>query len=212
VELVDPAGHAYPAVQFPEHAAVVSPDDDPKVPAGHGAVHDADGKPAVAPYSPALQLVQAEDPSGANCPAGHNTALEFTDPAGHAYPSRHLPLHDEVDIPTEEPNCPPGHRPHCPAPTKLNVPIGHSNAVAFVDPSRHAYPAVQFPEHTEDVSPDIDPNVPAGHGAVQLDVFSPLLDPYSPALQFVHTPAPPRLYVPTGHIAAVALTDPTTHA
>jgi hypothetical protein len=35
VELMDPAGHAYPAVQFPEHAAVASADTFPKVPGGH---------------------------------------------------------------------------------------------------------------------------------------------------------------------------------
>ena len=34
--------------------------------------------------------------------------------------------------------------------------------------------------------------------------------PYDPTLQFVHVPAAARLYVPTGHIAAVALVDPAT--
>jgi hypothetical protein len=83
--------------------------------------------------------------------------------------------------------------------------------LATVDPDGQMYPASQGPEHDGTDSPVDDPYRPGGQGPLQLDVFSPLLDPYSPALQFVHTPAPPRLYVPTGHIAAVALTDPTTH-
>ncbi len=33
-----PAGHAYPAVQFPLHGGVDSPDAEPKVPAGQAAV------------------------------------------------------------------------------------------------------------------------------------------------------------------------------
>ena len=36
--------------------------------------------------------------------------------------------------------------------------------------------------------------------------------PYSPAEQFVHTPAPARLYVPDGHCSCVALIEPAGHA
>ena len=50
---VEPVGHAYPALQFPEHAAVVKPVVDPKVPPGQAAVHALEFKAAVDPYRPA---------------------------------------------------------------------------------------------------------------------------------------------------------------
>ena len=40
----------------------------------------------------------------------------------------------------------------------------------------------------------------------------PLVNPYSPALQFVHDPAPASEYRPAGQIDAVELTDPAAHA
>jgi hypothetical protein len=45
---------------------------------------------------------------------------------------------------------------------------------------------------------------------VQLAVVRPCVDPYSPALQFVHTPTPPNEYFPKSQIAAVAFADPAT--
>jgi hypothetical protein len=51
VEVVDPAGHAYPAAQFPVQVAVVSPAVDPNVPAG--------------------QSVQAPAPASEYLPATH---------------------------------------------------------------------------------------------------------------------------------------------
>ena len=71
---------------------------------------------------------------------------------------------------------------------------------------------MQLPEHDGVHKPDTLPNVPAGHTPVQLDVFSPLLAPYLPALQFVHVPAPAKLYLPSEHTTAVALVDPAGHA
>ena len=56
-----------------------------------------------------------------------------------------------------------------------------------VDPAGHTYPAVQLPEHSDDVCPDVAPYLPASHGPLQLAVVSPALDPYSPALQFVYS-------------------------
>ena len=64
VALMDPAGHAYPAVQFPEHAAVASADTFPKVPGGH-KVHTA-------------------APTKEYCPAAHATWVADVEPAGHA--------------------------------------------------------------------------------------------------------------------------------
>jgi hypothetical protein len=50
---VEPVGHAYPALQFPEHAAVAKPVVDPKVPPGQAAVHALEFKAVVDPYRPA---------------------------------------------------------------------------------------------------------------------------------------------------------------
>ena len=47
---------------------------------------------------------------------------------------------------------------------------------------------------------------------MQLDVLRPVLDPYKPAPQSVHDPAPLTLYDPSGQIDAVALVDPAAHA
>ena len=41
-------------------------------------------------------------------------------------------------------------------------------------------------------------------------VDSPVVLPYRPALQLVHTPAAPTLNLPTAHTTAVALVDPAT--
>ena len=53
MELVDPAAHAYPAVQLPLHADDDRPAVAPNVPGGHAAVQPALDRPAVAPYVPA---------------------------------------------------------------------------------------------------------------------------------------------------------------
>ncbi len=72
--LVDPDGHAYPAVQRPLQSAVPSPVDAGlnHVPAGH-AEHDP-------------------EPATLNRPAGQIDTVELVDPAGHAYPAVHRPL------------------------------------------------------------------------------------------------------------------------
>jgi hypothetical protein len=83
VGVVDPETHAYPAVQFPVHDALVSPDVAPYVPAGH-ALHT----PAPArEYCPALQMAAVGD----------------TLPAAHAYPGVHCPLHAAVVSPGTAP-------------------------------------------------------------------------------------------------------------
>jgi len=79
-----------------------------------------------------------------------------------------------------------------------------------VDPTLHAYPAAQLPEHWSDVTPDVLPNRPAGHCPLHAAVVMPDTAPYCPALQLVQLLAPTRLYVPAGHAAGVADTDPAT--
>ena len=40
------------------------------------------------------------------CPAGHTTAVGEDEPAGHAYPCEHTPLHDGEVARTDEPYVP----------------------------------------------------------------------------------------------------------
>ena len=82
----------------------------------------------------------------------------------------------------------------------------------LVDPATQKYPALHKPLHDDDPKPLTAPNVPAGHGAVHAADVRPVVSPYRPVLQLVQTPAPPTLNLPSGHIAAVALVDPATHA
>ncbi len=49
VAVVDPAAHAYPAVQLPVHVDTASPVVDPNRPGSQGPVQAAEGRPVVAP-------------------------------------------------------------------------------------------------------------------------------------------------------------------
>jgi hypothetical protein len=46
------------------------------------------------------------------------------------------------------------------------------------------------------------------HGPVHKALLSPVAEPYNPALQNVHDPAPSKLYDPVGHIDAVGDVEP----
>ena len=88
----EPAGHAYPAVQFPLHNTDTRPDTDPNVPAGHGPLQADDDSPKLLPYVPTGQLTHTPAPPTLYFPATHTLAVELADPAGHAYPALHAPL------------------------------------------------------------------------------------------------------------------------
>jgi hypothetical protein len=79
VALVDPAGHAYPALQLPLHAALVKPRAAPKVPPGHGV---AEAAAPVGQYEPAGQ-------------ASTHVSLAVALPPAHVYPlsTAHEALH-----------------------------------------------------------------------------------------------------------------------
>ena len=210
--LVDPATHAYPALHSPEHASDVSPGVAPYVPAGH-CEHDP-------------------DPATANLPAAHTAAVAELDPATHAYPALHSPLHPGVVSPVVAPYVPAGHgavhdalvspelEPYSPAgqsvhtaePPRLYFPAGQMAAVALVDPATHAYPALQFPEHAGVDKPAAAPNVPPGHKPEHTALDSPVLDPNVPTGHELHTLDPDKLYVPGPHTTAVPLDDPDAHA
>ncbi len=73
VSVVDPAGHAYPALQLPLHAALAS---------------------AVSlPYRPAGQSLQAETPPTEYWPGEHGAEVAVVDPGTQAYPGAQGPLH-----------------------------------------------------------------------------------------------------------------------
>jgi hypothetical protein len=144
----------------PEQAAVAAPIAEPYVPAGQTAVHDADDKPSVEPYSPALQSVQLSAPPTLYLPKGHMNAVEFTEPMPHLYPALHTPEHVALDNPVVEPYSPAAQLVHDPAPAKLYVPSEHMAAVELVDPAAQLYPAVHTPVHVAVMRPALAPYVP----------------------------------------------------
>jgi hypothetical protein len=125
VPLGDPGGHAYPALHWPLQAAdVVMPDTVLKVPPGHSE--------------------QLPTPPPLNVPGPHRTAVALVEPAGHAYPGEHAPLHAALVRPKAPPKVPPGHIGHAATPPVLYWPRAHTTAVVVVDPVGHAYPAAQY--------------------------------------------------------------------
>ncbi len=212
VPFTEPCGHEYPALHTPGHDEFVQPVADPKRPAGHGAVQLALGSPVVDPYRPAAQSVHTPDPDTLYFPTGHTTAVADTDACTQMYPALQLPLHPAVDRPLVPPYSPAAQSTHAPHPDSEYRPGGQMDAVALVDPATHAYPAVQLAVQLDTDKPDTDPYRPASHGPVQAAVDMAVVAPNSPALQLVQTPAPTRLYVPTGHATAVGTMDAGGHA
>ncbi len=182
-------------------------------PGGHGRLHSA-SRPTASLNTPAVQLVHSTAAPRLYRPGGHCTAVRVTEPAGHAYPAAHSPLHSGAVRPGSAPNRPPGHSPlqfavpsadalpnrpagqalQVPAPGREYVPAAHTVAVALVDPAGHACPALQGPLHRAVLKP----------ATVTLNQV--------PAGQSLHAPAPARLYCPAGQTDAVALVDPAAHA
>ena len=152
VALTLPAGQAYPAVQLPLHAAVVTPDTFPNRPAGHSVHTDA--------------------PDSEYCPSGHTIAVALTLPAGQAYPALQLPLHAAVVIIVAPPYTPAGHREHDGAPLSAYCPVPHTLAVALTLPAGQAYPALQLPLHADVGNAAVPPYTPAGHSVQFADPAS----------------------------------------
>ncbi len=157
VELVDPAMHAYPAVQSPLHAAAVSPVVAPKDPAAQGPEQVAIPKATADPNLPAGHAMHDPDPARLYCPAGHTAAVAVVEPATHAYPAVQDPVHAAVVRPVVDPNRPGVHGVQRPDPATAYCPAMHMRAVGDVEPAIHAYPAVQFPVHVGTDSPVVDP-------------------------------------------------------
>ena len=134
-------------------------------------------------------------------------------PAVEPYlPIRHGPEQLAEARPPVLPYRPGGHTEHREEPGSENCPGGQAFTVEFVLPAGQVNPAEHSPLHPALVSPDVDPNVPAGHGPLHDALPSPADDPYSPGAQSTHAADPTVLYRPSGHNAAVGVTDPATHA
>ena len=100
---MDPATHAYPALQSPVHVDVVRPLEDPCRPESQGPLQLALDMVAVAPYRPVLQLVHTAAPAKLYRPAGQAAAVALVDPATHAYPALQSPVHVEETCPVLAP-------------------------------------------------------------------------------------------------------------
>ena len=105
----------------------------------------------------------------------------------------HAPLQFDDAKPVVLPYRPPGHTLQLALPAKLYCPAAHANAVAFVDPAAHTYPAAHVPLHDDTDRPVLLPKWPTSHGPLQLDDVSPNALPYRPAGHALHVAAPPTL-------------------
>ena len=110
-------------------------------------------------------------------PSGQMDAVPFVDPGAHAYPATHPPLHDAAVSLDTDPNLPPGHSLHAPAPCTLYVPAKHFVCVGTVDPGGQLNPALHAPEQLDDVWP-VKPYRPASHGPVHTKSVKPIDEPY----------------------------------
>ncbi len=135
VAVVDPAGHAYPAVQAPVHVVKDTP-ATPYRPPGHTPLQVGVVSPVAAPYRPAEQRVHAPTPPGLHCPAAHKVAL--VDAAGHAVPGGQTPLQLPVVKPAVAPKRPKKHGEQMAASAALHCPATHSVVVGDVDPAAQA--------------------------------------------------------------------------
>jgi hypothetical protein len=207
--LVEPARHAYPALQLLQLVAATSE----YVPAGHKPEHSGDGEAVVAPNVPAGHAVQFTAPALLNRPAGQAPVdgVALMEASTHMYPAAHGPEHDRV--PTDEvlPKRPEGHAVHSAAPPSENVPTGQGVPDGDVDDGvLHAKPgAAVHGEHVAAAAVEKDPGLHA--------TAVPLGDPAAhakPATQSLHPTAPAAANLPGGHSAVTGVADvePAAHA
>lgn len=126
VDVVDPAGHAYPGAHAPVQLEDTRPLLLPKRPAGHSPEHVDVFRPAAAPKVPLGHRLQAAAPARLNLPTGHTNAVALVDPKGHAYPALQAPEHAAVPRPLLLPNRPGAHAVQDAAPARLYVPGVHT--------------------------------------------------------------------------------------
>ncbi len=169
--LVAPPAQKYPAVQFPEQEEALRPTVPPNRPGAQGPLQADEASPVVLPKRPWGQLMQEAEPEGAYVPVRHSCVVGDVELSGHAYPAEQLPEQAGVDSVVVLPKVPPGHTKQVARPGVLYVPGRHGNTVLEVDPTGHAYPAVQLLHSTAcTVLENLPPgqSVQAGEPAVAL--------------------------------------------
>ena len=77
----------------------------------HGPLHVDAFNPVTPPYRPAAHALHAATPPREYWPVAHTAAVALMDPATHAYPGVHGPVHSDVVKPVDAPYRPPAHRP-----------------------------------------------------------------------------------------------------
>ena len=69
----------------------------------HAPLHTALTPPADAPYVPAGHRLHEPEAPVEYCPGAQMLAVALVDPAGHAYPAGHAPLHVGIVNPAAAP-------------------------------------------------------------------------------------------------------------
>ena len=136
---------------------VVAPLPSQYTPGLHSPLHSAVGIAGAAPYCPARQTAHTADPARLYRPAGHVVAVLEFEPAGQVYPAVQLPLQLGDGIAVVLPNVPAGPGVQLSEPNVVYVPAGQGDAVAFVVPAGHRYPATHGPVHVDVVRPVVEP-------------------------------------------------------
>jgi hypothetical protein len=121
-------------------------------------VHPAVVRPLLFPNRPAPQSVHVPWPPTLYFPGTQIDAVADVDPATHACPAGHIPVHPAVVRPLLFPNRPTAQSVHVPWPPRLYFPGTQIDAVADVDPATHACPTLQFPLHVDTDPPGVAPN------------------------------------------------------
>lgn len=134
VPLVDPAGQAYPALQFAVHEGAVAPALAPKTPAAQGPEQPAVVRPLVAPKVPGGQGLHTAAPPVEYLPGPHRVAVALVDLAGQACPAAHCPEQAAEVRAEAAPNTPAGQSVHRPAPAKEYCPAPHAAWVGDTEP------------------------------------------------------------------------------
>ena len=174
--------------------------------------------------------MQDPEPATEYLPATHWLAVAVVDPAAHAYPAVHAPVHWLVVAPAAP------YRPASQGPTHwalvwavvpyrpaAQLPVQADVVRPAVAPYRPAAQSVQTPEPATEYLPATHSSAVAlveaaaqAYPAVQLPVHvatvMALVAPYRPAAHRLQVPAPSRLYCPAGHVLAVGLVLPAAKA
>jgi hypothetical protein len=161
VLFVEPAGQEYPALQGPVHVLTEEP-PVPKRPASHGP-----GATNHIHTNEHARMHTKNDPYVGWGGGGSPNFPHTQHPHTHTHTHKHPPEHELLDSPAILPKRPGSQAEHVTAPTPLHCPAGHWVTAEVVDPAGQVNPALQSPEHSAEVRPVVEPNLPAHTWHVQ---------------------------------------------